>query len=127
MKGCGAPVLGVDQRGNVRGAALVAVAVILEASSANVTCAGCLTWATAKQIIIVTGGPPTLNGSSHIRMQALEDRLQALEADLRFLSLDALLGELDAAFGELLAIAQQEVVRIDVVPPDAEVVAVRSA
>ena len=98
-----------------------------EATALNVLCADCLTWASAKQIIVATGGPATLTGEGHIRMQALEDRLLALESSLPTMSLAALQAELDAAFGEFLAIAQQEVRRIDGGPEDAEVVATRSS
>jgi putative peptide zinc metalloprotease protein len=80
-----------------------------EAFAANVECDTCLTWATAKQIIVITDGPATLTGAGHQRMRALEDRLLALEADLPALTLAALQGELNSAFAELLDIAGTEI------------------
>jgi putative peptide zinc metalloprotease protein len=98
-----------------------------EAFAANVLCAECLTWASAKQIVIGTGGPATLTGEGHIRMRALENRIEALEWVLPALTLEGLRAELDAAFAEFLSIATQEVRRIDGGPEDAEVVAIRGA
>ncbi len=94
-----------------------------EAFAANVECDTCLTWATAKQVIVLTEGPATLSGAGHQRMQALEERLVALEADLPVMTLDGLLGELNAAFGELLDIAGTEVVHHDGRPAAAEIAA----
>jgi hypothetical protein len=98
-----------------------------EAFAANVLCEECLTWASAKQVIVATDGPAALTGAGHIRMRALENRLEALEASLPTLSLGDLAAELDAAFAELLAIAQDEVRRIDAAPQAARVVAIRSS
>ena len=92
-----------------------------EAFAGNLECDTCLTWATAKQVIVVTDGPAALTGVGHIRMQALEDRLLALQADLPALTLQGLLGELDSAFGELLAIATAEIMTPDGGPISAEV------
>jgi putative peptide zinc metalloprotease protein len=98
-----------------------------EAFAANVLCEECLTWASAKQVLVATGGPASLTGAGHQRMQALEDRLEALEADLPVLTLPALVAEVDAAFEELLDIARTEVRRHDGGPHDTEVVATRSS
>ena len=98
-----------------------------EAVAVNVLCDECLTWATAKQVIVATGGPASLTDVGRARMQALEVRIEDLEPRLATMGLDTLLAELDAAYAELLAIADEEVVRTDGGPQDAEVVAARSA
>ena len=97
------------------------------ADSANVLCEACLTWASAKQVIVATGGPATLSRTGQARMLALEARVEALEPDLPGMSLEALQAELDAAYGEFLAIAQEEVVRTDGGYNDSQVVDTRSA
>jgi putative peptide zinc metalloprotease protein len=98
-----------------------------EADAFNVLCAECVTWATAKQVLVATGGPAALSEAGHARMRALEDRLLAMEDDLPAMTLGAVQAELNDAFAELLAIADEEVVRTDGGPDDAEVVAARSA
>lgn len=98
-----------------------------EAFAANVLCEECVTWASAKQVFVATGGPATLSGAGRIRMRALNDRLEALEVGLPGLSLLALQAELNSAFAELLEIAGTEIVRQDGVPADAEVVATLSS
>ena len=97
------------------------------AYAANVACVECLTWASAKQLIVVADGPATLSGNGHIRMQALEDRLEALQADLPAMSLVDLKLSLDAAAAELLDIAQTEVRSHDGGPIASEVAEARSA
>jgi putative peptide zinc metalloprotease protein len=98
-----------------------------EALAANVACEDCLTWASAKQIIVVSDGPATLSGNGHIRMQALEARLEALQADLPALSLVDLKLALDAAGAELLDIAQTEVRTPDGGPIASEIADTRSS
>jgi putative peptide zinc metalloprotease protein len=98
-----------------------------EAFAGNLECDTCLSWATAKQVIVVTDGPAALTGAGHIRMQALEDRLLALQADLPALTLGGLLGELDSAFAELLDIATTEIMAPDGGPVATELVATGSS
>lgn len=98
-----------------------------EAYAVNLVCEECLTWASAKQVLVATGGPASLTGAGRQRMRALEERLEALEADLPVMALDELVAEVDAAFAELLDIAATEVVRHDGGPYDTEVVGTRSA
>ena len=98
-----------------------------EAFAGNLMCEECLTWASAKQVVVSTGGPASLSDTGHGRLKALEDRLEALEANLPSLSLTDLQAELDGASGELLDIAQTEVVRDDGGANDAKVVATRTS
>ena len=62
------------------------------ADSVNMLCEECLTWASAKQVIVATGGPATLSQAGQARMLALEARIEALEPDLPRMSLEALHG-----------------------------------
>ncbi len=71
------------------------------AFAANVKCEECLTWASAKQVIVATGGPAELSQAGRARLQALETRVEALEGGLATMTLEALLVELDAAYAEL--------------------------
>lgn len=96
-----------------------------EAFAGNLACEGCVTFATAKQIFVATGGPAYMTGSGHLRLRALQARLQSL--DLASLTLTELVAEADAAYAELLDIATTEIVRVDRTPNDARVVATRSA
>jgi putative peptide zinc metalloprotease protein len=98
-----------------------------EAFAANVACAECLTWASAKQIIVIADGPATLSGNGHLRMHALEGRLEAIEADLPALSLVEVMSALDGAFAELLDIARTEVRTHDGGAIASEVAATRSS
>lgn len=93
----------------------------------NVECVECVTWASAKQVLVETGGPAHLSGSGQQRLQAIEDRLEALEADLPRMTLEALQAALNAEVEELVAIAVEEVVRTDGGPDNAAVVAVQSS
>jgi hypothetical protein len=96
-----------------------------EAFAANVECEQCVTFATAKQIFVATGGPAYMTGSGHLRMRALQGRLQSL--DLASMTIGELVAEADAAYAELVDIASNEIKRVGGVPNDAEVVATRSA
>ena len=58
------------------------------AVAANVLCEGCLTWAVAKQVFVVTGGPATLSEAGHARLRALEARVEALEGGLATATLE---------------------------------------
>ncbi|HEX2048668.1 MAG TPA: hypothetical protein VHF27_12950, partial [Acidimicrobiales bacterium] len=98
-----------------------------EAVAGNLACEECLTWASAKQVFVVTGGPASLTGAGHQRIRDLEARVEALEAELPTLTLAELAAEVDAAFEELLDVARTEVRRHDGGPQDAEVVATRSS
>lgn len=96
-----------------------------EAFAGNLACDECLTFATAKQIFVATGGPAYMTGSGHLRLRALQTRLQSL--DLASLSASELVAEADDAYGELLDIATNEIVRVDRTPGGARVVATRSS
>ncbi len=98
-----------------------------EAVAGNVACAECLTFASAKQVFVATGGPAFLTGAGHNRMRMLEAGLEALETQLSSMTVVELVGAVDAAFAELLDIAATEIMRIDGGPADAEVVATRSS
>ena len=98
-----------------------------EAFVGNLECVECVTWASAKQVLVATGGPAELSEAGHARLRALEDRLEGLEDVMAVLSLEDLVAEVEAAFGELIAIGREEVVRSDGGPNDTEVVAARSA
>ena len=98
-----------------------------EAVAGNVLCESCLTFAAAKQVFVVTGGPAALTGTGHNRLRALEAGIEALEAELPSLSAPELVGAVDAAMAELLDIARTEIMRLDGRPNDAEVVATRSS
>ena len=98
-----------------------------EAFAANVLCEECVTWASAKQVLVATDAPAYLSGSGYQRLAALEARIEAIEADLPGLSLGALQFALDAATEELLAVAQEEILLAGGRPAAAEVVAVRSS
>ena len=92
-----------------------------EAFAANVECEGCVVWASAKQILVKTGGPATVSAAGQARLAALEDSLEALEAEMPAMTLGELQAAADAAFGEFLDIAQTEVVRTDGGANDAQV------
>ncbi len=94
-----------------------------EAFGANVACDRCLSWASAKQIIVVSDGAASLTGAGHQRMRALEESIEAIQPDLPGMSLTEVQAVLNAAFAELLDIAQTEIRRTDGGPQDAEVVA----
>lgn len=96
-----------------------------EALAGNVACEECVTFATAKQVFVATGGPAYMTGAGQLRLRALQTRLRSL--DLASLSLSELVAEADAAYGELLDIATEEIVRVDRTPSDARVVATREA
>lgn len=98
-----------------------------EAFAANVECEECLTWASAKQIIVVTDGPAYLSGTGYRRMRALEARIEALEPGLPTLTLSDVQAELDSAFGELVDIANTEVVHRDGGRARSEIVATRQS
>jgi putative peptide zinc metalloprotease protein len=98
-----------------------------EAFALNLECDACLTWASAKQVFVVTGGPAHLTGSGHQRLQALEEGIEALEPDLPGMSLAAVQTAVNAAFEEFMVIASEEVVRTDGGPHDTEIVATRSS
>jgi putative peptide zinc metalloprotease protein len=98
-----------------------------EAFVANLECVQCVTWASAKQVLVETGGPASLSGPGHQRLRALEGRLEALEAGMPSMSLAELQAEVNAAVEELIAVAQEEIVSHDGGRADAEVVAVRSS
>jgi putative peptide zinc metalloprotease protein len=95
---------------------------------ANFECNGCVTWASAKQILVETGGPAELSASGRARLAALEDRLLAIEDDLPAMTtLGELVTAVDSAFDEFLDIAQTEIVRTDGGPKDSRIVAADSA
>lgn len=98
-----------------------------EAFARNVLCEECVTWASAKQIVVATRAPAYLSGSGYQRLAALEARIEALEADLPGMSLGGLQSALDAAAEELLAVAREEILLAGDRPAAAEVVAVRSS
>lgn len=84
-----------------------------EAFVANVECVECVTWASAKQVVVDTGGKAELTEAGRARLRAVEDGLWALEDELPAMTLGELQAAVDAAYAEFLDIAQTEIVRTD--------------
>ena len=103
------------------------VVPVNKAYAVNQECDGCVTWASAKQIVVETGGPAALSESGHNRMKALERSVEALEDQMPSMTVEQLAEATDAAYQEFLDIALTEVVRTDGRTNDAKVVATRSA
>ncbi len=98
-----------------------------EAASYNVECVDCVTWASAKQIVVETGGAAELTRAGRARLQAVENGLLAMEDELPAMTLEQLQAAVDGAFAEFLDIAQTEIVRTDGRANDARVVAARES
>jgi putative peptide zinc metalloprotease protein len=98
-----------------------------EGTAVNTECDGCVTWASAKQVVVETGGPAALSEAGHHRLRAVEDSLLALEDQMAGMTLTELAAAVDAAFAEFLDVAQTEIVREDGGPDDARVIASRSS
>lgn len=98
-----------------------------EGSAYNVECVECVTWASAKQIVVETGGAAELTRAGRDRLAAVEDGLWALEDELPTMTLEQLQAAVDGAFAEFLDIALTEIVRTDGGANDARVVANRSS
>ncbi len=98
-----------------------------DAKAINNQCDGCVTWASAKQIVVETGGPAELTWRGRARLQAVENQLLALEDDLPTMTLLELQAAVDAAFNEFVNVAQTEIKRTDGGRDDARVVSSRSA
>lgn len=74
----------------------------------NEQCASCLTYASATQLVIGTGGLTKLTAEGKQRLRVLEDSLRALEDRSAELTPSELLAEVNRAKLELLAIYTEE-------------------
>ena len=98
-----------------------------EAHAVNYECVQCVTWASAKQLLVQTGGPAELTRSGRNRMKALENRLKGLQASMPSMTLEALVAAADEAYQELVDIALTEIRRTDGGHDDARIAAAQSA
>jgi len=94
-----------------------------EGVAVNNECTSCVTWASAKQIVVEAGGKAALTKSGRARLDAVENGLESLEAGMMDKSLELLAAEIDFWFAEFLDIAQTEIERTDGGPDDARVIA----
>jgi putative peptide zinc metalloprotease protein len=92
-----------------------------EAFGANVDCDRCISWASAKQIIVVSDDAANITSEGRKRLRALEDSIEAMQPELPSMSLTAVQARLNAAFAELLDIAQTEIRLGDDGPQDGRV------
>jgi|GraSoiStandDraft_46_1057282.scaffolds.fasta_scaffold310674_1 putative peptide zinc metalloprotease protein len=93
-----------------------------EAVAVNNDCDSCVTWASAKQIVVETGGPADLTKAGRDRLDGVERGLASLEDHMLDKSLEQLAAEIDFWFAEFLDVAQTQIVRIDGGPNDARVI-----
>ena len=82
-----------------------------------------MTWASAKQIVVETGGKAELTKSGRARLERVENGLESLEDGMMDKTLEQLADELDFWFAEFLDVAQTEIERNDGGPDDARVIA----
>ena len=80
-----------------------------EAFGANVDCDRCISWASAKQILVVTDEDANITSEGRKRLGALEAAIEAMQPELPSLSLTEVQARLTSAFAELLDIAQTEI------------------
>ena len=98
-----------------------------EAQAVNYECVECVTWASAKQLLVQTGGPAAQTKSGRNRMRTLEIGLKGLQAQMPSMTLEQLVVAVDAAYQELVAIALTEIRRTDGGHDDARIAAAHSA
>ncbi|MEA2900964.1 MAG: putative peptide zinc metalloprotease protein [Actinomycetota bacterium] len=96
-----------------------------EAVAVNNECDTCVTWASAKQIVVETGGKAELTKSGRDRLEGVENGLESLQEGMMDKSLEQLSAEIDFWFAEFLDVAQTEIERTDGGHNDARVIASR--
>ncbi len=84
-----------------------------------------MTWASAKQIVVETGGKAELTKSGRARLEGVENGLESLEEGMMDKTLEQLAAEIDFWFAEFLDVAQTEIVRTDGGHDDARVISSR--
>ncbi len=96
-----------------------------EAVAINNGCDGCVTWASAKQVVVEADGAAALSDHGHERLKAVERNLEALQGQMMDMPIQQLAADLDFWFAEFLDVARTEIVRTDGAPNDARVIASR--
>ena len=96
-----------------------------EGVAVNNECDSCVTWASAKQIVVETGGKADLTKSGRARLEGIEAGLESLQEGMMDKSLEQLAAEIDFWFAEFLDVAQTEIERTDGGPKDDRVISSR--
>ena len=94
-----------------------------EGVAVNNECTSCVTWASAKQVVVETGGKAELTKSGRARLEGVENGLESLEEGMMDKTIEHLAAEIDFWFAEFLDVAQTEIVRTDGGHDDARVIA----
>ncbi len=86
----------------------------------NDHCTGCVTYASATQLVFGYSGQVRITGDGRQRLHALRDRLLDLQERAADLTLSELIAEVDAAEREMLAIFTDEIVELGPTPEVAD-------
>jgi len=96
-----------------------------EAVAVNNECDSCVTWASAKQIVVEAGEKAQLTKSGRARLEGVENGLESLAEGMIDKTLEQLSAEIDFWFAEFLDVAQTEIERTDGGGKDGRVISSR--